>query len=556
MFVLDAYAARSCPVKTHNAFHPGLIQPTTEPSPRFPGSAEFTARVLGALVASHHRTIVDCRALGASPSAVQEEACLRALAEGADIIIGGLLPRDYAGHRSGRPDVLVRDRSPHGGYRPLLVKYQKLLDLRRDEAPFVYSLLDEPDARQEGTGFRYRWSVRANNVLQLAHHWRMLEGLGHAAPGRRWAGIVGTDDVPDTGTVITWVDLDEPTLPPNPGQPLDPEPALMSPLARYDHEQRVRVEIAERAADCSPDDPPLLRPIVTRECGWCPWWTVCRPQLDDDDLSLRISKSPLDAHEIAVLRDLGVTRVGDLAHADLDDLLPAYLPRVAHRPGGEDRLRLAQRRSLLLLDGIELDRTTKGPIQLPTADLEIDIDIETSRDERIYLWGFWVQDADGGEGYYRHFSAFRELDAEAEAALACEALGWLRAFVEGRDALVYHYSDYEVLRIERLAREHDEPVLSWARDFAHDRFVDLFAPVRQHFFGTGGLGLKAVARQGAGFTWRDDSPGGLNSMSWFDDAVRAESAAMRDRARTRVLEYNEDDVRATWHVRRWLRAQR
>ena len=73
------------------------------------------------------------------------------------------------------------------------------------------------------------------------------------------------------------------------------------------------------------------------------------------------------------------------------------------------------------------------------------------------------------------------------------------------------------------------------------------------FFGASGLGLKVVANAGPGFTWRDESPGGLNSQTWFAEAVQGETPDEREAARTRVLEYNEDDVRATWHVRHWLR---
>ena len=62
-----------------------------------------------------------------------------------------------------------------------------------------------------------------------------------------------------------------------------------------------------------------------------------------------------------------------------------------------------------------------------------------------------------------------------------------------------------------------------------------------------------VATRAAGFRWRDESPGGLNSQAWFDEAVSGATADVRAAARQRVLEYNEDDVEATWHVRRWLR---
>jgi hypothetical protein len=82
--------------------------------------------------------------------------------------------------------------------------------------------------------------------------------------------------------------------------------------------------------------------------------------------------------------------------------------------------------------------------------------------------------------------------------------------------------------------------------------VDLFQLVRDNFVAVDGLGLKVVASKGAGFSWRDEEPGGLNSQTWFATAVDGLNAAERKAARRRVLEYNEDDVRATWHVREWM----
>ncbi|NHB84149.1 hypothetical protein G7085_04625 [Tessaracoccus sp. HDW20] len=53
---------------------------------------------------------------------------------------------------------------------------------------------------------------------------------------------------------------------------------------------------------------------------------MCRPQIDDDDLSLRISKAPLDVRELQTLLSLGISTVAELARADVDEILPAYLP--------------------------------------------------------------------------------------------------------------------------------------------------------------------------------------------------------------------------------------
>jgi predicted RecB family nuclease len=97
-------------------------------------------------------------------------------------------------------------------------------------------------------------------------------------------------------------------------------------------------------------------------------------------------------------------------------------------------------------------------------------------------------------------------------------------------------------------------VLDWAAGYAEEQFVDLLEIVKAHFFGVSGLGLKMIAKH-AGFSWRDDDPGGLNSQLWFAEAVHGVTPEVRAQARTRVLEYNEDDVSATSQLRAWLRAQ-
>lgn len=286
------------------------------------------------------------------------------------------------------------------------------------------------------------------------------------------------------------------------------------------------------------------------------WWQTCLPKLGDDDLSLRIAKSPLDVREIAVLRRLGVSTLTDLASVELEALLSSYIPEVAHRPGGEERLRIAAHRAKLMVSGVELERLSDDSIEVPRADIEIDFDIETSADDHVYLWGFLVTDTRTDEPpRYVAFSDFSELTDSAERRLADEALSWLHHLVTTSDASVrvFHYSRYEVLRIERLAEAFGRDPFIWASGFADEAFFDLFEVVRGHFFGTYGLGLKQVAHAGPGFSWRDDNPGGLNSQSWFADAVHAESEAVRAELTQRVLDYNEDDVRATYALRRWLR---
>jgi hypothetical protein len=71
MFTLDPYAARSCPVKTNNAFHPGVARPEQGSGhARLPGSAEFLAATYERILAGD-ASVVDLRTLAGEPSEEQ-----------------------------------------------------------------------------------------------------------------------------------------------------------------------------------------------------------------------------------------------------------------------------------------------------------------------------------------------------------------------------------------------------------------------------------------------------------------------------------------------------
>lgn len=538
--LLHSAAAGSCALKTSYAFTAGLEQPPPPPAPQWSVDHRgFAAGVLAEIPQA-----IDLRGLRDQPAADQEATCLQAMRDGAQVIVGGRLPD--VDHRAGRPDLLVRTAT---GYLPGIIRAYRMFESRSDDTTTTVSRLTSLGTPEPLPQTRLRWRYRWHLALRLAHYHRMLASLGWAAEGAHGL-LVGNDPLDEYGQVAVWVDLAEPALSRSGGQPAASPGAPTSALDRHDFEFARRAELARRAIAGEPA--PL--PVRTRECDRCAWWPVCAERLDPDDLSLQLAKLPLDAHEVTVLREAGVTTVADLAAADLEPLLPGYLDQVSHRSGGEDRLRLAQRRAALVHSGVRLERLDSGPIDVPSAALEIDFDLETSATERIYLWGFWVTDTRTGESSYHHVSDFRQLEPADELDLAIRALTWLREISDGVETRVYHYSAYERDQIERLARALRHPVLEWAAGYAREHFVDLFPIMREHFFGTDGLGLKVVASAGSGFAWRDPDPGGLNSMRWFSDAVGAATAAERDGARNRVLEYNEDDVRATWQLRAWLRS--
>ena len=106
-FVLDAYAARSCPVKTFNAFDPTLRKPEQplDESLResFQGGSDFRRGVLDRIAKTPGAVDLRGQHEAGLPWEEREAACLAAMGAGAPVILGGVLPLDLDGHRSGRP---------------------------------------------------------------------------------------------------------------------------------------------------------------------------------------------------------------------------------------------------------------------------------------------------------------------------------------------------------------------------------------------------------------------------------------------------------------------
>lgn len=546
-FLLDPYAARSCPVKTFNAFDPGTVGPGLDESlpEAFGGGTEYREQVLKAI--GEYPDAVDLR-----PVSRPVAETLAALADGAPVVLGARLPDDEIGHRRAQVDLLVRgDDTPSGpGYWPVRIKPYRVLEKQSRADRLGRSTFCAPARIRPLLDYRYR-TYREGALLELAHIWRMLQAAGFAAKTAR-GGVIGNDE--GHRGEICWVPLDLRFLRTF-SRTSSTGHKLRSALERYDHEHGFRVYVAQDALNRVPGDdrPPVVRPIRVAECEWCAWWETCRPRMDDDDLSLRISKTPLDVRELQTLMSLGITTVSQLAEADVDALLPQYLPLTAHRDRSEARLRQAARRAQMLHRGVALEKISVDPIATPRSQVEADLDIETDEHDRTYLWGALLTNRATGEQTFHHFDSFTRLNDRDETQIAVRCAEWLLELIaEYPDLKVFHYSDYEVVHLARLAKRSGHPTLKTLLRLTKAHFVDLFSVVRDNFVGVEGLGLKIVATKGAGFTWRDNEPGGLNSQTWFATAADSPNPEKREAARLRVLEYNEDDVRATWHVREWM----
>ena len=161
---------------------------------------------------------------------------------------------------------------------------------------------------------------------------------------------------------------------------------------------------------------------------------------------------------------------------------------------------------------------------------------------------------------YHPFVCWSSLDPDTEAELVADLWRHLaecrRVAADAGGALrIYCYSDAEARQLRRIVAA--APAGSGAPTraelealLASDEWVDLYELVRRVCVAPDGYSLKRTARW-SGFDWRDDDAGGAQSMEWHLAAAGA-TADEQERLRQRLLEYNEDDVRATLALREWL----
>lgn len=592
------YVAKQCPVRAQNdTLLPGEVVPASpEAERRMELGRDFEVTIFEQLLAAHPDAVL----IEGGTVADREAATAAAMAAGTEVILGGRLPTDHEGRRVGLPDLLIRsaDRSTVA-YRAVDVKHHRTLDPEEGGGAKCSDLAD-PRCESSSVDREFVYRSHRGDLLQLAHYQRMLEAAGFAAADRM-AGVIGTE-----GRVV-WLDLDEPIFktPSSTGKQ-----KLRSTMEVYDFEFDFRLDIiavtAQHMADPAVDL--LLVPVKISECGECPWWGHCGPQLEagPGDVSLlpKVGWRPWKTH-----RDHGVRTRADVARLDprtarlVDEKVDVALlvanardadpdTPVAELIGGKRPAQVARleaagvhtaadalelcattaaysaARVPSLADQIDQARAALGPepayrcrgvasIEVPRADVEVDIDLE-SFGQRVYLWGALVTDRSGlgVEGGYRAFSSWEPMDEAAEAQLFEEFWRWLAALraeaaSQGRTFRAYCYSEGaerpNMLRIARVTGHAGEV----AAFLASDEWTDMLKVFRDQVITGAGNGLKDVAPL-AGYEWPVEEAGGGASMLQYELALAVGDEADREAARQWLVNYNRGDVEATAAIRDWL----
>lgn len=280
-------------------------------------------------------------------------------------------------------------------------------------------------------------------------------------------------------------------------------------------------------------------PALGGMCKQCQWYSLCKNEVfKKDDLTKIFYMGRKDRDFIK--RDLKINTVKELADLDINEVMAikraqkdfgnnSYLPRI-----GEKVLSDYIRRAKVYQDNKLLIRKK---VNLPKKKYELFFDIEDDpMQDFIYLHGV-VQRVNGKEQYFSFVA--NNIDEEREAW--GNFLKYIQSLPEN-DFVLYYYSKHEKTAYNRLLDKYPGVTTpAFLDELFNEKAVDLYDVVYNYTdWPLHSYSIKNIA-QFLGFNWRDCNPSGAESIDWFNQYQKTKDTDILKR----ILEYNEDDCRAT-----------
>lgn len=275
---------------------------------------------------------------------------------------------------------------------------------------------------------------------------------------------------------------------------------------------------------------------LASSCKLCHWYSRCVAVLRaDDDLTL----IPVLGRAIRDAMYDTIDSVSALAAIDPEAFIQKG--KTVFKGVGAERLKTFHARARLLTDPYAKPYL-KAPIALPVSEVEFffDIEVDPLRDF-TYLHG--IVERRGGDNATERFVAFftENESPDAERAAFSDSIAYLNSVPS---ATIWYYSKYERTIYRKLQARYPDVCSADEIEQLFDptRTIDLYNDVvtRATEWPTNDQSIKTLAKY-LGFAWRDTNPSGAASIEWFDRWVRDRDPAVK----ARILDYNEDDCRAT-----------
>ncbi|MBI5369738.1 TM0106 family RecB-like putative nuclease [Candidatus Uhrbacteria bacterium] len=268
--------------------------------------------------------------------------------------------------------------------------------------------------------------------------------------------------------------------------------------------------------------------FVTTGCKQSPWFSSCVGESQTcDDIS---QLNRVWRQEVHLLEQAGVKTIAQLAASSVADLkrrAPLVHP---------DRLEIMRDQAVAIKEHRHIIRRAMA---FPESPVELFFDIESDplRDFD-YLFGLLAVEGKK-ESYHPFFAA----SPAQEKDMWEEFVGFIERHT---DAPIYHYGWFEKEVVWRFMSRYG--ISAAAKEALERNLIDVLERLRPAvILPLSFYSLKDIAAY-LGFHWRADDASGANSVLWFEEWLKK-----KDQKRLqKILEYNEDDVRATAVLKQWL----
>ncbi len=186
------------------------------------------------------------------------------------------------------------------------------------------------------------------------------------------------------------------------------------------------------------------------------------------------------------------------------------------------------------------------------ASLEIYFDMESDPFSDVeYLYGIHLIDRKkGSKGTTEHFLAKSKKE---ECPTFHRFLARMKAIIDkaekrGGEWVIYHYAHYESSHMKKLMGKYDDPHRVLEKML--EEMIDLYRIIRETVvLPLPSYSIKDVARyKEVGFDWRDEEASAAMSYVWYNNYLRDGNEKWLEKIKI----YNEDDLIATYKVKKWL----
>ncbi len=259
---------------------------------------------------------------------------------------------------------------------------------------------------------------------------------------------------------------------------------------------------------------------TAKSCKW-PWEAYCnRRAIEADDVSIIPNVGPALKRQ---LNDAGIFTVMQLATQPVSIEMPERIKLCAQ--AWVDKKPIVISKPKLPKSEVELFLDFEGTDEQETEEGMVKVD---------YLVGLLVKDKTGA-----HFRPFVAENFADEGRMLHDFLAYMKKFP---DVPIYHYGSYERTHLASLGEKYKVDVSHLLKNM-----IDVLSLVRKCVaFPTLTMSLKEVGKF-LGFSWRGMADAQESIVLYMQFLETKERELLK-----RIIDYNEDDVRATLVVKDYL----